>query len=397
MAERPGLIITINSLRSGGAERVVSQLLGYLINEYDVHLALYSRIIEYDIPKEVKVFNMDQSEDESAVNMLFKLPALAKRLAAYCNQNQIQYSVAFLNRPCYLNALMRTFYGYKGRVVMCERTHQTSMLSTKSWITRFMTRLLIPPSYNRADLVLANAEAMKKDLISTMHVSKPIRVIYNPIDLELTEEKKHAAVPLTKEAGCFYFIGVGNFRKEKNFPLLVDAFNKLSDLNCKLILVGEGPDEEKIKTMISDAGTFDKVFFTGKDRNPFRWMNIADAFVLTSDVEGFPNVLLESLACGLPSISTDCLCGPREMLAPGSGDTGSLKDKYEEHQYGILCPTGNATILSEAMKRIMQDEPMRIRLSDSGRMRAKHFELRRLAREYSNAFSGRSDYQNTKY
>ena len=170
MSNKPALLITINSLRSGGAERVVSQLLWYLKEEFEIHLALYSHIIEYDIPPGVIIYDMDQSEEEGAAKMLFKLPGLAKKLSAYAKKNNVKYSVAFLNRPCYINALMRRFYGFKGRIVMCERTYQTSMLSTKSSLTRLMTRILIPPSYNTADLVLANAEAMKEDLIRTMHV-----------------------------------------------------------------------------------------------------------------------------------------------------------------------------------------------------------------------------------
>ena len=393
MSNKPALLITINSLRSGGAERVVSQLLWYLKEEFEIHLALYSHIIEYDIPPGVIIYDMDQSEEEGAAKMLFKLPGLAKKLSAYAKKNNVKYSVAFLNRPCYINALMRRFYGFKGRIVMCERTYQTSMLSTKSSLTRLMTRILIPPSYNTADLVLANAEAMKEDLIRTMHVRKPIEVIYNPIDLPQIKIKMEEPVSIQKEKDIFYFIGVGNFRKEKNFPLLTEAFNLLKGLACKLILVGDGPDKEQMVEMLRSAGTESQVIFVGKDRNPFRWMKMADAFVLSSDVEGFPNVLLEALACGKPSVATDCLCGPREMLAPGTGEPDSLKEVFKEYPYGLLTPVGNAKVLSEAMKQLMTDESMRSRLAEKGKMRAMEFDLPLMAKQYADAFSGRGSYQ----
>lgn len=279
MPQKEALLITINSLRSGGAERVVSQLLWFLSKEFEVHLALYSPIIEFNIPEEVKIFDMNQSEEEGAAKMLFKLPAMAKKLAAYCKTNNIRYSIAFLNRPCYLNTLMRKWYGYKGRIVMCGRTHQTAMLSTKSWLTRFMTRLLIPIAYNTADLVLANAEAMKQDLIKTMHVRKPIAVIYNPINIPIIKQKAKEPVNFTKEPGVFYFIAVGNSRKEKNFPLLIEAFNGMKNKTCTLILVGNGPDMGRIEALLAGAGTTQRVIFTGMQRNPYKWMGLADAIV----------------------------------------------------------------------------------------------------------------------
>lgn len=394
MPQKEALLITINSLRSGGAERVVSQLLWFLSKEFEVHLALYSPIIEFNIPEEVKIFDMNQSEEEGAAKMLFKLPAMAKKLAAYCKTNNIRYSIAFLNRPCYLNTLMRKWYGYKGRIVMCERTHQTAMLSTKSWLTRFMTRLLIPIAYNTADLVLANAEAMKQDLIKTMHVRKPIAVIYNPINIPIIEQKAKEPVNFTKEPGVFYFIAVGNFRKEKNFPLLIEAFNGMKNKTCTLILVGNGPDMGRIEALLAGAGTTQRVIFTGMQRNPYKWMGLADAFVLPSDVEGFPNVLLEALAVGLPAIATDCFCGPREMIAPQNGETGSLKGHYQEVEFGILTPVGSPETLAIAMDRMASDITLRERLIERSRNRAMVFALPEVARQYEEAFSGRGSFQN---
>lgn len=397
MLKKEALLITINSLRSGGAERVVSQLLWQLTNEFEVHLALYSHIIAFDIPPDIKIFEMSQPEDEGAAKMLLKLPAMAKSLAAYCKKNNIVYSVAFLNRPCYLNALMRKFYGFKGRIVMCERTYQTGMLSTKSWLTRFMTRLLIPPAYNIANLVLANSEAIKQDLIKTMHVRKPIAVIYNPVNIPLIEQKMEAPVSFNKEQGAFYFIAVGNFRKEKNFPLLIQAFNILSDPSCRLILVGDGPDKIKMEQLLADAGTSNRVIFTGMERNPYKWMKLADAFVLSSNVEGFPNVLLEALAAGKPAISTDCFSGPREMIAPNCGNTGTLNTDWKECAYGLLVKVNNPNALASAMMKIRNDLTLRERLSESGKSRAMDFSLPLIANQYSDAFAGRGSFENKEY
>jgi N-acetylgalactosamine-N,N'-diacetylbacillosaminyl-diphospho-undecaprenol 4-alpha-N-acetylgalactosaminyltransferase len=385
---KPKLLIFINSLRSGGAERVVSQLLSHIQDDFDIHLALYSHIIEYDIPAGIKIFDLKQSENDGQLSMLLKLPFLSYKVNSYCKKNGITHSVAFLNRPCYINALMRSLWGYKGRVVMCERTHQTAMLKTKSTLTRAITKFLIRVSYNRADLVLANAQAIKDDLRENIHVNTPIEVIYNPIDISELQHKMQEPlnIPLSKDV--FYFIAVGNFRKEKNFPLLLDAFALLKHMNCKLLLVGDGPLGSHLKKQSIDLGIAGQVIFCGRDNNPFKYIHQCNAFILCSDAEGFPNVLLEALACGKPVISTDCRSGPREMLAPSTDPDVELTDHFSEEAFGILTPVGNAPILANAMKKMITDVELRNRLQDKAAIRANDFDVSIIRKYFVEAFAG---------
>ncbi|MEO6488849.1 MAG: glycosyltransferase [Ferruginibacter sp.] len=385
---KPALLICINSLRSGGAERVVSQLLTHLQSEFDIHLALYSHIVEYDIPEGIKILDLDQSEQDGHLSMLLKLPYLSYKINKYCKKHAITNSVAFLNRPCYINALMKSWWGYKGRVVMCERTHETTMLKTKPAITRFITKFLITASYNRADLVLANAMAIKADLQSNLNVRTPIEVIYNPVDIQELQVKMQEPVNTIPGGSEFYFAAVGNFRKEKNFPLLIDAFAHLKGMNCKLMLVGNGPDAGILKQKAIEYGIVEQLVFCGRDNNPFKYMNRCDAFVLCSDVEGFPNVLLEALACGKPVISTDCRSGPREMLAPRTDPAIQLTNDFSEEEYGILTPVGNPIILAKAMIKMMSDEGMRNRLQEKAGKRAADFDVTVIRGYFAKAFAG---------
>ncbi len=385
---KPALLICINSLRSGGAERVVSQLLTHMQEDFDIHLALYSHIIEYEIPKGIRILDLDQSEDDGQITMLLKLPMLSYKVSRYCKKHGIMHSVAFLNRPSYINALMRALWGYKGRVVMCERTHQTTMLKTKSKLTRVITKLLITASYNRADLVLANAETMKTDLRDNLDVKTPIEVIYNPVDIKGLQLQMQEPVDHVFDGNSFHFAAVGNFRKEKNFPLLIDAFALLKGHNCKLLLVGDGPDRELLKQKVTEAGITDRVIFLGRDSNPFKYMQRCDAFVLCSDVEGFPNVLLEALACNMPVISTDCRSGPREMLAPTTNSETEISGNYSEEEFGILTPVGDAPVLAEAMKKMMSDETLRSRLKQKAAIRAADFDISIIRKYFEKAFEG---------
>ena len=385
---KPSLLICINSLRSGGAERVVSQLLSHLQDDFDIHLALYSHIIEYDIPAGIKILDLKQSEDDGQIALLLKLPWLSYKVSKYCKKHGITHSVAFLNRPCYINALMRTLWGYKGRVVMCERTHQTTMLKTRSALTRTITKFLITASYNRADLVLANSNAMKADLRDNLNVQTPVEVIYNPVDIQELRSKMLNPVNISFTKGIFYFAVVGNFRKEKNFPLVLDAFALIKDMNCKLLLVGDGPLKELFKQKVTEHNISEQVIFCGRDNNPFKYIHKCDSFILCSDVEGFPNVLLEAIACGKPVISTDCRSGPREMLAPSTDPNLQLTDHFSEEAFGILTPVGNVPVMAAAMKKMMTDEALRNRLMEKAAKRASDFDISIIKKHFQKAFEG---------
>src|SRR5205085_9928124 len=120
MKGKQPVLIFINSLQYGGAERVVTHLLHHLKNDFELHLALYTHAIDYPIPPEIKIFDLRQSLKANPIIGFIKIPFLSYRLYRYCKKNKISASVSFLNRPCYVNAMMRSLWGYKGRMIMCE-------------------------------------------------------------------------------------------------------------------------------------------------------------------------------------------------------------------------------------------------------------------------------------
>ena len=385
---KPKLLIFINSLKLGGAERVVSHLLQHLHNDFEIHLALYSREIEYDIPKNIPVFDLKQSLDEKPFSVFLKIPFLSYRLYRYCRKNKINTSVAFLNRPCYINALMRTLWRYKGSIIMCERTHQTTILESNSWLFRTVSTPLVSFSYKRASLVLVNSYASKQDLQENFHVKTPMQVIYNPIDLAVIRKQAEHPCPIEFDPNSFYFISVGGFRKEKNLQFLLDAFFILKNLPVKLILVGAGAQKNELERKVRDLGLTNHVIFTGFDNNPYKYVKRSDCFVLSSYVEGFPNVLLEALACEKPIISTDCKSGPRELLAPGTDLHHSAITNYEIAEYGILTPVNDVAKLAASMKKMYEDKQLREMYQSKAMSRAEQFDVGETIQYFHVAFSG---------
>ena len=384
---KPKIIIFINSLSSGGAERVVSHLLWNLKDDFEIHLAMFSKIIDFKIPGEIKIVDLKQSITENDFMVFLKIPMLAFRLHRYCIKNNIPTSVGFLNRPCYILGVMRSLFGFKGRIVMCERTHQTTVLSFSNRLYRAISKMLVKFAYKRADLVLANSYSMKADLVENLKIKTPIRVIHNPINLAYIKEKAQEALPFLLDKEIFYFISVGGFRKEKNYGLLIDAFFRLKQLPVHLLMVGAGAQEIYLKKKVQALGLTQKITFCGFDSNPYKYIKKSDCFVLSSYVEGFPNVLLETLACEKPIISTDCRSGPREILAPGTDIQHEAFTKYEIVTHGILTPTNDVVILAAAMKRIFEDRTLREQLTSTALKRAENFDVEEIKQYFHVAFS----------
>lgn len=367
---------------------MVSLLLGHLKDDFEIHLALYSNIVEYTIPPEIKILNLEQPLVQDKTIRFLKLPYISWKVYRYCKKNNINTSVAFLYRPCYINALMKSFWGYKGHVIMCERTHQTTMQQSHSVIYRMFSKFMVMFSYKRADLVLANSYAMQTDLIENFRIKTPVRVIYNPIDLNFIKTHINEKTDFIFEKDIFHFVNVGGFRKEKNHLLLIQAFFILKNLPCKLVIVGGGVMENELKQKVRDLGLMDKVVFCGFDKNPFKYVYRSDCFVLSSDVEGFPNVLIEALACCKPVISTDCSSGPRELLAPATDLHHRAINNYEIGEYGMLTPVNDVTVLAAAMKKMYEDESLRKSYEIKAAKRAEQFDVDEIKQYFHVAFTG---------
>ena len=131
-----------------------------------------------------------------------------------------------------------------------------------------------------------------------------------------------------------------------------------------------------------------KIIFLGFNNNPFKFVSRSNCFVLSSDVEGFPNVLIEALACGRPVISTDCSSGPRELLAPATDLHHRAINTFEIGEYGILTPVKDVISLANAMKKMMDDGSLRMSFESKAAKRAEQFDVDEIKQYFHVAFTG---------
>lgn len=172
--------------------------------------------------------------------------------------------------------------------------------------------------------------------------SDQIAVLHNPIPPRIlpTEQEIQAVENLWPLPRGKRLLTVGNLKAVKNHKLLLEAFRLLDDPQACLMIVGQGQMESELKQTSGRLGLADRVIFAGFQANPTPFYMTADLFILSSNIEGFGNVLVEALGCGLPVVSTKCPTGPEEVLA--------------DERYGLLTPVGDAEALCMGIRRALE-------------------------------------------
>lgn len=380
MANLKKVSILIYSLAGGGAERVVSILLKELKDEFDIYLVLMRDKIDYEIPNDTKIHFLENSHpNESGILKLLKLPILAWKYKKFCKKYGIQTSISFMNRPNYINVLAKLF-GSGVRCVISER----AMPSLQHGYDNFQSKincLLISKLYKYADSIIANSVGNKNDLIENFRLApNKVQTIYNPFDINLidNQSKEQNSIKFKDLS----FITIGRLDAGKNHALLISAFAELNHPKATLYILGKGELKESLETQIRKLRLQDRVFLLGFDPNPYKYLIKAFCFVFSSNHEGFPNVVIEALACGLPVISTDCKSGPREILAPNSDIKFQLQKGYEIAEYGILCAVNDKEALSSAMKEMIENKELVDNYHKKASLRAKEFDKSKIVPNY---------------
>jgi glycosyltransferase involved in cell wall biosynthesis len=141
------------------------------------------------------------------------------------------------------------------------------------------------------------------------------------------------------------FLAVGRLAPQKNFPLLLRAFARIAEPDDRLTILGEGPDRGKLEQLAARLGVQDQVLMPGHVGSTQEWLVGCDLFVLSSDYEGLPAVVVEALAAGVPIVTTDCSASMQGLL-----DHGRL---------GRLVPLRDEAALASAMAAPLAADPRR--------------------------------------
>jgi glycosyltransferase involved in cell wall biosynthesis len=326
--------ILLPDLRGGGAERVSIDLArAFRILGHEVDFVLLEAKGEFLAETKRDFFIADLG--------VKKFRSTLKPLARYLRNRQPEAMIANMWPLTSASVIGRIFSHTKTRLLLVEHTTLSASYASWGYTNNLMMRASIRATYWLADKIAAVSIGAANDTATLAGLAKHrVAVLYNPIPKrpKPSSEAVAMAEQLWSCPNQQRILSVGNLKDAKNYPLLLRAFASLSRRDVRLMILGSG-DDTALRGLAYDIGIAERVIFPGFYLDPSPFYETADLFVLSSDHEGFGNVIVEALSFGLPIVSTDCPSGPAEILEYG--------------RWGRLVPVGDTRALANAMNEVL--------------------------------------------
>ncbi len=322
------LMIVTRSMRAGGAERVIAQLVKYL-DQMKIQCFIVTvddAEVFYDLPPGIKIYPIGKKSPKLYKDKILKYKAV--RRLALCLRPDLVLALPEDIGVYVIPALLFT----RIPVVVSERNNPWMMPWKKE--TRFLRRLFYPLG---AGFIFQTERAAG---FFPVRIRKKGIVLPNPLDLERIP-------PPWADQRLKEIVSSGRLEEQKNFPLIIRAFAKFYPQHPDYVLkiYGEGNLREELKILAVSCLPQGAYSFPGSTRELLEKIRGAAMFVLSSDYEGMPNVLIEAMSMGMPVIATDC----------PSGGPASLIDNG---QNGLLVPVNDEEALVEAMLRLAESKEL---------------------------------------
>ena len=345
------LALVIHALSGGGAERVLTNMANHWARRgIDVTLITLSAADSdvYQTAASVRRVGLDMMRasggfGSAVINNLRRMRALRRALRDACPD----FVISFTDQ---INVLtLAATLGMRLRIVICDRVDPRHHPLGRAW------SMLRRRFYRRCFAAVVQTAAVR-DFVRPLVGRRPVYVIPNAVSpdaLQLAPDAGQPAGP-DRDAGqgrprCL--VGMGRLARQKGFDMLIDAFAALADRhpNWTLKIFGTGPLHDELQQQIARLNLTQRIHLAGWTDDRLAEFSRADLFVLSSRYEGFPNVLLDAMACGLPAVSFDCPSGPAEII----------RDNVD----GLLAAPEDAGGLADALHRLMADDSLRRRFA----------------------------------
>jgi len=348
--KRIGLLV--DSLIGGGAERMALNFADKFAElGHDVHIIIVRNEIEHDIAGH-HVHPLSENGILSRSRPINKL-LLARRLrnavaSIEADGKPFDFFISNaeeMDRLSGMAGLRNVFIRYRNSMLHFLAGKVGSKTGLKRALRRFRWTRKFRRIYGGRHIV-AITEAMKRELLEDVGLRPAsMTVIYNPFDFEGLRRRGEEPAPVPDEP---YIVYSARISRRKNQELLVRAWLE-AVVPHKLVLAGGTTDEKeeaylhRLKALLKELGVESRVVFTGFQRNPYPWVKRAALFAMSSDSEGLPTVLIESLILGTPVVSTNCPTGPSEIL------TGQFAE--------YLSPVGDVSALARNIRKALDAYP----------------------------------------
>ena len=352
--------LLLPDLRGGGAERVMLDI-----------AREFSRLgqdVEFVLMRAEGEFLPTAQLEFPVVDLVApRTRGVPAALARYLREHKPDAVIANMWPLTSAAVIARAMSRHKCRLLLVEHNNLTQQYSSWGKLHARLMAASMAATYRFADVVAAVSEGAAKDTAGWARLPNDrVKVLHNPIPQRQSpspEETANAETLWDCPPGQ-RILTVGSLKEQKNHPLLLRAFADLQYPEARLMLLGQGVKEATLRAMAAELGIADRVIFAGFHPDPTPFYKTADLFVLSSNYEGFGNVIVEAMACGTPVVSTDCPSGPAEILENG--------------RYGQLTPVGDAEALFRAIADALEQPHDR----DALKGRAAEFAPQIAARKY---------------
>jgi glycosyltransferase involved in cell wall biosynthesis len=360
----------------GGAERTTATLLEKLDKSIFDVLLITKKGIFHPLPVE-RVKYIDDLGIHDGFEGIGSLVKDAKIMLQLIKKERPDIVFGMLHYACIILSLMKVRLRDRVRIIISPRTPSKDAINfyfkdnvKKRLVWNFMVRFFCRYS----DRIVVASEGIKEECISEYKAErKKVVTINNSVDAQSVGRFSVESIDEKSPPDHFVISTAGRLAAEKNVAVLVKAFALLrKDLKAKLWIVGDGPERPLLESLAVRLNIMDDVVFWGFQENLYKFIQKSDIFVHTSLFEGFGNIILEAMACGVPVIATDCPFGPREIINNG-------KD-------GILVPVADEVALAKALKLVSKNKETRDRFVKNAYERLSEFTPEKMVRSYEDVF-----------
>jgi glycosyltransferase involved in cell wall biosynthesis len=368
---RNKVCFVLPSLAGGGAERAAVQILNGLDRtRWDRSMYLFRAAGPYlgELSSEVRL------QTGASTSRLGRWRELRRFIAA-TNPDLV---VAFLSYFTVLSAVRAALTGAK--VIFNQQTPMSAFLADADYEWRRPLRrrgftAVTRIGYAAADLVIATSRGVARDLGEAFGVDPSrVRVVPNPVDVEAVQAAAAEPLEAVREERWRrpVIVAAGRLADAKNYPLLIEALALVRmQLPATLFVLGQGERADDLRRLAAERGLGDVIVWCGFQANPWKYMARADVFALTSRYEGFGNVLVEAMACGVPVVAT---------RSPGTEDI--VRDGVD----GLLT-RHTPDAVAAALTRLLSDAAERDRMAAAARVSARRFATPAIAQSYDAVFA----------
>lgn len=350
------ICIITSSLGKGGAEKS-SAVLSILLDNlgYEVHVISVLNFIDYDYKGTLLNLGALKSKDDSFFGKLNRFWVFFN----YLRTQKFDFIIDSRSRPSLFKQLIINKLLYVNEKVIFI-VHSAFL---KNYIpdNKFMAKYL----YCNALKFVTVSKAIKSKLTKKYHFEN-VKVIHNAVDeSQISAQTESLLLP---ENFMLFF---GRIEDEvKNLTLLIESYKRseLIDNKIKLVILGDGKDKLKLEQKVQATNLTEHIVFLPYAKNPYPIVSKAMCTVLTSHYEGFPTMLVESLAFGTPVISVNCESGPSEIII----------DKHN----GLLVENNNPDVFAEAMNRFISDQELYTHCKNNAKESVQKFSMEHISKDW---------------